>query len=54
MLSSQKIKNGGLTQDDDENIFYFSHNYLPFGFFGLVTLFLFYFSILNFSAILNF
>jgi hypothetical protein len=36
------MKDDILIQDDDENIFYFSHK-LPFLFCGLATLILFYF-----------
>jgi hypothetical protein len=37
-VSKLKNQNGGLIQDGDENIFYFSHNKPPFRFFGLATL----------------
>jgi hypothetical protein len=45
IVAKIKNQNGGLFQDGDENIFYFSHNKPPFKFSGLATLILFLCSI---------
>jgi hypothetical protein len=42
IVGKLKNQNGGLIQDGDENIFYFSRTKPPFIFCGLATLILFF------------